>query len=61
MSFLRYELRGFLDLSVLDLFVWGTITNTLYSQSYERMEELREAVEEALMGTNGRSIRSTSL
>lgn len=47
------------DLTPLDFFVWGHLKNKVYSRSYESVEELRQAVEEAVNGMTPDMVRQS--
>lgn len=47
------------DLTPLDFFVWGHLKNQVYSRTYENVEELREAVTEAVNTITPQMIRQS--
>lgn len=45
------------DLSVLDFFLWGMLKNKVYRTSYQTINDLREAVEDAFNNIDRRHVR----
>lgn len=45
------------DLAILDFFLWGTLKNQVYIREYDTVEQLREAVEDAISRLDRRKIK----